>query len=121
VEATIEQQAAELGRINIANGNRSTLRCSAQIHFTAKGKRKGSSEEKGPVEATRCDQACAFLTKPDKAIASQRVPIADGKAAVKWCDLSPRDTRQAWPHARPVTSPIADISCRAVLPEKANG
>lgn len=48
---------------------------------------KGFKSDKGAVEVALFDQATAFPTKPEKAIAKQRAPITSGTATVEFRDL----------------------------------
>ena len=50
---------------------------------------KGFKSDKGNVEVALFDQAAAFPTKPEKAIAKQRAPITGGAATVEFRDLKP--------------------------------
>ena len=50
---------------------------------------KGFKSDKGVVEVALFDQAAAFPTKPEKAIAKQRAPIVGGTATVEFRDLKP--------------------------------
>lgn len=50
---------------------------------------KAFKSDKGMVEVALFDQASAFPTKPERAVAKQRAPITGGTATVEFRDLKP--------------------------------